>query len=157
MFFFSGLSSFLFNANRSEFNVVVTWLTLFVAGSLADRPYYSPLSSLIWLFVTNMLLTTQEFHASRLLRVSVVSHPLRQVPSRLAVFASYAVPCRPCLSRAAPPPLGRRRCGCWQERARPGPSGRSVAIPPQLFQPTPVTPVHHSISPGHRLRVAIAL
>lgn len=35
---FSGLPIFLFNVNRTVFNVVVTWLTLFVAGSLADLP-----------------------------------------------------------------------------------------------------------------------
>jgi Family of unknown function (DUF6535) len=63
-FFFSGLPVFLFNVNRTVFNVVLTWLALCVAGYACitlmpifchDSPYYSPLSSSIWWCVTNTL------------------------------------------------------------------------------------------------------
>ena len=62
--FFSGLPIFLFNVNRTVFNVVVTWLALCVAGYACislmpifckNSPYYSPLSSSIWWCVTNTL------------------------------------------------------------------------------------------------------
>ena len=62
--FFSGLPVFLFNINRTVFNVVITWLALCVAGYACitlmpifchDSPYYSPLSSLIWWCVINTL------------------------------------------------------------------------------------------------------
>ncbi|KAF8460863.1 hypothetical protein DFH94DRAFT_597617, partial [Russula ochroleuca] len=51
--FFSGLPVFLFNVNRTVFNVAVTWLGLCVAGYACitlmpifypNSPYYSPLS-----------------------------------------------------------------------------------------------------------------
>ncbi|KAH9986143.1 hypothetical protein BJV77DRAFT_923939, partial [Russula vinacea] len=54
--FFSGLPIFLFNVNRTVFNVVVTWLALCIAGYSCftlmpifckNSPYYSPLSSSI--------------------------------------------------------------------------------------------------------------
>jgi hypothetical protein len=60
--FFSGLPIFLFNVNRTVFNVVVTWLALCVTGYACitlmpifckNSPYYSPLSSSIWWCVTN--------------------------------------------------------------------------------------------------------
>ena len=62
--FFSGLPVFLYHVNRTVFNVVVTWLAICVAGYACitlmpifcyDSPYYSPLSSSIWWFVTNTL------------------------------------------------------------------------------------------------------
>jgi hypothetical protein len=62
--FFSGLPVFLFNINRTVFNVVVTWLALCVAGYAfvtlmpvfcKNSPYYSPLSSFAWWCVTNTL------------------------------------------------------------------------------------------------------
>ena len=62
--FFSGLPVFLFNVNRTVFNVVATWIALCVAGYACitlmpifyhDSPYYSPLSSSIWWCVTNTL------------------------------------------------------------------------------------------------------
>ena len=55
--FFAGLPIFLFNVNRTVFNVVVTWLAICVAGYACitfmpifyqNSPYYSPLSSSIW-------------------------------------------------------------------------------------------------------------
>ncbi|KAF8464200.1 hypothetical protein DFH94DRAFT_658864, partial [Russula ochroleuca] len=51
--FFSGLPIFLFNVNRTVFNVVITWLALCVTGYACitlmpifrkNSPYYSPLS-----------------------------------------------------------------------------------------------------------------
>ena len=60
--FFAGLPIFLFNINRTVFNVVVAWLALCVAGYACitlmpiirqDSPYYSPLSSSIWWCVAN--------------------------------------------------------------------------------------------------------
>ena len=62
--FFSGLPIFLFNVNRTVFNVVVAWLALCVAGYACitlmpiirqDSPYYSPLSSSTWWCVINTL------------------------------------------------------------------------------------------------------
>ena len=62
--FFSGLPIFLFNVNHTVFNVVVTWLSLCVAGYACvtlipifsqKTPYYSPLSSSIWWCSTNAL------------------------------------------------------------------------------------------------------
>jgi hypothetical protein len=62
--FFSGLPIFLFNVNRTVFNVVITWLALCVTGYACitlmpifrkNSPYYSPLSSSIWWCVTNTL------------------------------------------------------------------------------------------------------
>ena len=62
--FFSGLPIFLFNVNRTVFNVVVTWLGLCVAGYACvtlipifsqKSPYYSPISSSIWWCFTNTL------------------------------------------------------------------------------------------------------
>jgi hypothetical protein len=62
--FFSGLPIFLFNVNRTVFNVVVTWLGLCVAVYACitlmpifnqKSPYYSPLSSSIWWCFTNTL------------------------------------------------------------------------------------------------------
>ena len=62
--FFAGLPIFLFNVNRTVFNVVVTWLAICVAGYACitlmpifyeNSPYYSPLSSSIWWCVTNTL------------------------------------------------------------------------------------------------------
>jgi Family of unknown function (DUF6535) len=62
--FFSGLPLFLFNVNRTVFNVVVTWLAVCVAGYACitlmpifcqDSPYSSPLSSTIWFWFTNVL------------------------------------------------------------------------------------------------------
>ena len=60
--FFAGLPIFLFNINRTVFNVVVAWLALCVAGYACitlmpiirqDSPYYSPLSSSMWWCVAN--------------------------------------------------------------------------------------------------------
>ncbi|KAF8462180.1 hypothetical protein DFH94DRAFT_677506, partial [Russula ochroleuca] len=60
--FFSGLPIFLFNINRTVFNVVVTWLGLCLVGYACITlmpifsqysPYYSPLSSSIWWCFTN--------------------------------------------------------------------------------------------------------
>jgi hypothetical protein len=60
--FFSGLPVFLFNVNRTVFNVAVTWLGLCVVGYTCftfmpifypNSPYYSPLSSFIWWCITN--------------------------------------------------------------------------------------------------------
>lgn len=62
--FFSGLPVFLFNVNRTVFNVILTWISLCVAAYACitlmpifrhDSPYYSPLSSSIWWCVTNAL------------------------------------------------------------------------------------------------------
>ena len=62
--FFSGLPIFLFNVNRTVFNVVVAWLALCVAGYACitlmpiicqDSPYYSPLSSSTWWCAINTL------------------------------------------------------------------------------------------------------
>jgi hypothetical protein len=62
--FFSGLPIFLFNLNRTVFNVVVTWLGLCVAGYACitlmpfftqNSPYYSPLSSSTWWCVTKTI------------------------------------------------------------------------------------------------------
>ena len=62
--FFSGLPIFLFNVNRTVFNVVVAWLALCVAGYACitlmpiicqDSPYYSPLSSSVWWCAINTL------------------------------------------------------------------------------------------------------
>jgi hypothetical protein len=62
--FFSGLPIFLFDVNRTVFNVVVIWLGLCVAGYACitlmpifyqNSPYYSPLSPFVWWCVTNML------------------------------------------------------------------------------------------------------
>ena len=64
--FFSGLPIFLFDINRTVFNVAVTWLGLCVAGYACitfmpifsqNSPYYSPLSSFTWWCVTNTLFT----------------------------------------------------------------------------------------------------
>ena len=71
--FFSGLPLFLFNVNRTIFNVVVAWLALCVAGYACitlipifcqDSPYFSPLTSSIWFWFVNML-----FIILRLLKV----------------------------------------------------------------------------------------
>ena len=68
--FFSGLPIFLFNVNRTVFNVVVAWLALCVAGYACitlmpviyqNSPYYSPISSSIWWCVTNALFILYQF------------------------------------------------------------------------------------------------
>lgn len=79
--FFSGLPVFLFNINRTIFNVVVTWLALVVAGYACitlmpifyhDSPYYSPLSSSIWWCVTNTLFIVDRLLSNFLRRDSFV-------------------------------------------------------------------------------------
>ena len=79
--FFSGLPVFLFNVNRTVFNVVVTWIALCVTGYACitlmpifyhDSPYYSPLSSSIWWFVTNTLFVVYRLLSSFLRRDSFV-------------------------------------------------------------------------------------
>ena len=79
--FFSGLPIFLFNVNRTVFNVVVTWLALCVAGYACitlmpiffqNSPYYSPLSSSTWWCVTNTLFIIYRFLKKLLPRGSSV-------------------------------------------------------------------------------------
>ncbi|KAN0126379.1 hypothetical protein V8E52_000019 [Russula decolorans] len=79
--FFSGLPVFLFNVNRTVFNVVVTWLAICVAGYACitlmpifyhDSPYYSPLSSSIWWLVTNTLFIVYRLLSNFLRRNSFV-------------------------------------------------------------------------------------
>jgi Family of unknown function (DUF6535) len=62
--FFTGLPVFLFNVNRTVFNIVVTWLGLCTGGYACitvmpilsqDTPYFSPLSSSAWWCVTRTL------------------------------------------------------------------------------------------------------
>jgi Family of unknown function (DUF6535) len=83
--FFSGLPVFLFNVNRTVFNVIATWLALCVAGYACitlmpifrhDSPYYSPLSSSIWWCVTNTL-----FIVHRLSKSSNHDSPYLRWPS----------------------------------------------------------------------------
>ena len=68
--FFSGLPIFLFNIDRTVFNVVITWLGICVAGYACvtfmpifyqDSPYYSPLSSSAWVCVTTTLFFIYRF------------------------------------------------------------------------------------------------
>ena len=70
--FFSGLPIFLFNVDRTVFNVIITWLELCAAGYACitlmpmfcrDSPYYSPLSS-----SACMCITTSIFSIYRLLK-----------------------------------------------------------------------------------------
>jgi hypothetical protein len=79
--FFSGLPVFLFNVNRTVFNVILTWLALCVAGYACitlmpifchDSPYYSPLSSSIWWIVTNTLFIVHQLLSNFLRRDSFV-------------------------------------------------------------------------------------
>jgi len=62
--FFSGFAVFLFSVNLTVFRIVLMWLVLCVVGYACitvmpifcqDSPYYSPLSALAWLLVTNTI------------------------------------------------------------------------------------------------------
>ena len=79
--FFSGLPVFLFNVNRTVFNVILTWIALCVAGYACitlmpifrhDSPYYSPLSSSIWWCVTNALFIVHRLLSNFLRRDSFI-------------------------------------------------------------------------------------
>ena len=73
--FFAGLTIFLFNVNHSVFGAAVWWMGLSTTAYMCitflpifrpDSPYYTPLSSIIWFFLTGMQYVVFVFLSSRL-------------------------------------------------------------------------------------------
>jgi len=77
--FFAGLTIFLFNVNHSVFGAAVWWMGLSTTAYICitflpiirpNSPYYTPLSSIIWFFLTGMQYVVFVFLSSRVFSAS---------------------------------------------------------------------------------------